>query len=158
LVHVPPQLLLELMDMHVPPQLAVPAGQTQVVPEQMHPFGPVTQMPLQHVRPLQHDELLLHGLPAEAHLLAPEVGDEPKSGVVVRAAASSTSEGNIAPATPAARIFRALRRERGPASFLAISSKRSALMVSPSPLLVPARRLELSFVPSYRTGYSCPRL
>jgi hypothetical protein len=68
--------------------------------------------------PLQQEALLVHVNPSDLQLAA--------------SAACSVMDGNIAPATPAATTFRALRRVRGFASFLASSSNRSALMLSSS--------------------------
>ena len=126
-----PQLLLVVRLVHVPEQFVCPLGQVQVVPEQVQPFGPETQMPAQQMSPLQHELPAGHAPPDEMHLLLGAVGDDPEA--VSAAASLAVRKGNMVPATVAARIFRALRRETGFASFLARSSKRSALMRSSSP-------------------------
>lgn len=122
-----PQFVLVLRLVQMPEQLACPLGQVQVMSEQTQPLGPETQTPLQQARPLQQVVPAGQAPPDGMHLLLGAVGAEP---VAVSAAASPAArDGKTAPATPAARIFRALRRERGCASFLASSSKRSALML-----------------------------
>jgi hypothetical protein len=137
LVQCPPQLLLELMDVQVPPQLVVPAGQIHVVPEQVPPLGQVVHVPPQQVRPLQHD--VPEGQDVVEHFLFVGAFGEPGVGVVP--AAASSSEGSMAPATPAAMTFSALRRVSGFANFRVSSSKRSALMLSLVPRVVrPGRK------------------
>jgi hypothetical protein len=98
----------------VPEQLVVPAGQGQTPPVQV---------------PEQQGLLALHAAPAATHLLVPLVV---VAGVGVSAAASF-SEGNRAPATPAARILRTFRRESGVASLRARSSNCSLLMLASRP-------------------------
>jgi hypothetical protein len=138
-----PQLALLVWRLtHVPEHSVVPAGQGQI--------------PFVHV-PLQHGLVELQAAPAAAHRggagavvvdavvavtvgagaeddVAAEddvdVGADVGVGVGVESASASVNEGKTAAATPAARILRAVRRERGLASLLARSSKRSALMAS----------------------------
>jgi hypothetical protein len=78
--------------------------------------------------PLQHVFEALHAPPAATHLLPGAFGEGPDAASA--AASLPARKGNTVPATLAARIFRALRRVTGFASFLARSSKRSALMSS----------------------------
>lgn len=125
-----PQLLLLVWRLaQVPEQLCVPVGQGQSPPV--------------HV-PVQQSLVALQVPPAATHFAdgavvefpdgALPVGVEAEAaaevGSTVEASTGSASEGNMAPATPTARIFSALRRERGVASFRARSSKRSELMLA----------------------------
>jgi hypothetical protein len=121
-----PQLLLVVVLVQVPKQFVVPEGQVQVpeLAEHTQPFGAKTQTPLQHPSPVQHDALLEQGPPAETHLLEGAVGD----GAAPAAGSFSARAGKTDPASVAARILSAPRRERGVANFFARSSKCSALM------------------------------
>jgi hypothetical protein len=95
-----PQLLLLIWRFtQVPEQLTVPEGQGQ---------KPLVQVPLQHVLEA------LHAAPAAAHFV----------GAAANASVAPAREGNTAEAIPAARIFKALRRDKGVASCLARSSNR----------------------------------
>jgi len=83
-------------------------------------------MPPQQMSPLQHELPAGHAPPDETHLPLGAFGEDPDA--VSAAASLAARKGNMVPTTLPARIFRALRRETGFASFLARSSKRSALM------------------------------
>jgi hypothetical protein len=139
------------------PQLLLLVWRSTQVPEQ---FVPVLQrqIPPVQVEPLQQGLLALQLPPAATHLVVGAAVERPDDAVAadadigvglaveagvavgVESAAASVRPGNIAPAIPAATIFRAFRRESGRASFLASSSKRSALMPLCSwPVALPCR-------------------
>jgi hypothetical protein len=122
--------------MQVPAQQVVPLLQAwPQLPQLLLLVWVLTQVPLQFVVvleqgqvpllvqvPLQQGLLVLQAAPAATHLLVEEADVGPVE------AAAALREGTTAPARPAARILRALRRERGSASLRAMSSNRSALM------------------------------